>query len=98
MLGAGLAAQETGEGVGGGRGKDGGLELQNFPFAVVVADGRRVATAEHGEGGDGGERALVKLHSDRRGAIETRGCSAGQGVERDAGDGRSEHHGLELEP
>ena len=59
--------------VGGGRGEDGGLELQHFPRAVVVADGRGVGAAEQGELGDGGERALVELHADVRGAVEARG-------------------------
>ena len=39
VLGAGLAAQEARERVGGGRGEDGGVELQHLPFAVGVADG-----------------------------------------------------------
>ena len=97
MLGAGLAAQEAGERVGGGRGEDGGLELQHLPRAVVVLDRGGVGAGEQGQLGDGGERALVELDAHSGGAVEARGGAGGQRIERDAGDGGRQHHRLELE-
>ena len=85
-------AQQVGQLVGCGGDEVGGFELQHFPDAIGIADGRGVGAAEQGEMRDGLQLAVVEFDAQARCAIEAAFGTGEQRIERhtcrDGGGGR----------